>query len=359
MRWNHPWDTGKSTNALFNRASTIDITASAKVMAVDGSILQHILFSSFDADDPPSFWPMISDVEWNKVESIHIAVDIEYDINLVGNEASGSGRYNIDQMWRVVYGDNGISFESPQAKESGGQPTGDFAVAVLVQPDQNIHETAPLYVALQIRLTGGYQKDGATVGFTVGSGVQGSIGKSFGKSSSSYLQDFEAKIWLHVRGKPDAPPKPADPIVIPPDLLSFDVYFDEQMGAGKPQGEEAPYLSATQLSRLEDSWVKPMQRNAPELYAAIRHGKCTLGVSGYASDTGREAYDKELSAQRAESLENAIMTQFKSVNIVFERQAYGHDRVWTKGAAPQEKRVEISIDAEQARLAIESSRQKK
>jgi hypothetical protein len=245
MKWRNPWGSDNSwINA--NSPNYIDITASAKVIGADGQALPEIVFDNLNLN----FWPAIADINWKQAAEIRMTVAVEYNFDSPG---SGSGQYKADQAWRVFYGDNGISLEAKPSDNQSSHGTGDFAVNLQLLPDQSNHEVGPTYVSLVLRLTGGYADDGISVGFGLNTPVGGRVGRSWGKSRGNYAQDFELKILLHVRGipdaprKPDAPPTPPAPIDIPGNLLTCTVYFDQEMGAGKPRGEEAPYLSVTQL----------------------------------------------------------------------------------------------------------------
>lgn len=297
------------------------------------------------------FIPLPVTVNWKQVEEVHIAVDIRYDIKVWSNGivvATGVGKYQLDQGWRIVYGENGLVLvQKPFKNVVPPTGTGDFAVAVDLAADQNPHETAPTDASLLVRLKGGYGDDGIKIG------VKG-VGVSLGKSSGSYGEDYELKLNINVKGKPDKQP---EPIILPADLLSEIVYFDDRK-PGKPPGEDQPNLSAAELRRLGDTWIKALQTRAPELYDVIKSGDCPLTLIGYASNTAGRQYDIKISDKRIDSVVEAIKDLFRSKQVTFKRVPRGHDAATQTGAIAREKRVEILIDPQVAQQKIASKRKK-
>ncbi len=354
MKWSNPWDTGGDGLAAYV-PSYIEITPSAKVIGANGQTLAEATFGFNPAHW--QFFPITLDIDWKQAEEIHISTDISYSIVVSSVwttfHAVGKGNYKLDQAWRIVYGDNGVSLE-PRPTKQLSHGDGDYVVAVQLQPDQSAHEVGPTYVSLLVRLVGGNSDDGVQVGVQVeGVGVNTTVGKD----ADSNTEDFELKVILHVRGKPEAPAKPADPIVIPDDLLRHIVYFDEQMGAGKRPGEDSSDLSATELRRLDDNWVRPLKSRAPELYAVIKNGNCPITLVGFASNTATETYDLNLSQRRITSVEEAMTDDFDgSPHLKFSVLPVGHSFATQDGAVPREKRVEINIDKQAAQRAIEAGR---
>jgi hypothetical protein len=333
----------------------IQINAKATLIDSSGKTVKEFSISYFPGNK--DFTPLSLTINWKEVEEIHIMVDIDYKIIVGSSPASvdgvGAGSYRLDQGWRVIYGDKGLVLE-PRPYKNAVPPsgTGNFAVAVDLATEQNPRETGPTYASLLVRLKGGYANDGITLGVTVG-GVN--FGGTFGKSSGSYVEDYELKLNVDVKGKPD---KPAEPIILPADLLKMIVYFDEPIKPGKAPGEDQPNLSALELRRLEGTWTKPLQSRAPELYDVIKSGDCPLTLIGHASDTGNAAYNLKISQKRIDSVTEAIKDLITREGLNIKRLPlgqYGHRQT---GAVEREKRVEILIDPQAAQRAIAAKRKK-
>jgi hypothetical protein len=340
MREINPWG---------QRSSEIEINGYATLIDSNGKKVFEFLVPCSPGGD---FLPLPLTVNWKQVEEVHITVDIRYDIKVWSNGivvATGVGKYQLDQGWRIVYGENGLVLV-PKPFKNVVPPTGagDFAVAVDLAADQNPHETAPTDASLLVRLKGGYGDDGIKIG------VKG-VGVSLGKSSGNYGEDYELKLNINVKGKPDKQP---EPIILPPDLLRMIVYFDDPIKVGKPPGEDQPNLSVAELHRLDDTWIKALQTRAPELYDVIKSGDCPLTLIGYASDTADRQYDIKISDKRINSVAEAIKDLIRSEQVTFKPVPRGHDAARQTGVVAREKRVEILIDPQVAQQKIAAKRKK-
>jgi hypothetical protein len=255
----------------------------------------------------------------------------------------------LDQGWRVAYGDNGLGLEAkPLRNVASPHGKGNFAIAVDLATDQTSHETGSTYVSLLVRLKGGYTNDGFTIGWK-------GLGATLGKASGSYVEDYELKLNILVTGKPNKQP---EPFILPDELRRMTVYFDEPIKPGKIPGEDQPNLSLTELHRLEDTWTRPLQTRAPELYDVIKSGDCPLTLTGYASDTGNVQHDFEISKKRITSVAEALKDLIESKRLNIKPVPLGHSAKKVHGPAQQEKRVVISIDPQIAEQKIAAKRKR-
>jgi hypothetical protein len=340
MREINPWG---------QRNSYIEINGYATLIDSNGKKVFEFLIPCSPGGD---FIPLPLTVNWKQADEVQITVDIGYDIKVWSNGivvATGTGKYRLDQGWRIVYGENGLVLV-PKPFKNVVPPTGtgDFAMAVDLAADQKPHETAPTDASLLVRLKGGYGDDGAKIG------VKG-VGVSLGKSSGNYGEDYKFKLNINVKGKPDKQP---EPIILPADLLTMIVYFDDPIKVGKPPGEDQPNLSAAELRRLGDTWIKPLQTRAPELYDVIKSGDCSLTLIGYASKTADRQYDIKISGKRIDSVAAAIRDGFRSEQVAFKPVPRGHDAARQTGVVANEKRVEILIDPQAAQHKIAAKMKK-
>jgi hypothetical protein len=333
----------------------IEIRPYAKLIDSSGKTVRELLIPYFPGNN--DFTPLSLTENWKEVEEIHIIVDIDYNIMVATTfhpfKAQGAGSYRLDQGWRVVYGDNGLVLEpKPYKNVVPASGSGDFAFAVDLLTDQNPRENGPTYASLLLRLRGGETDDGITLGVTAGPAT---IGGAFAKSSASYVEDYELKLNINVNGKPGKQP---EPIILPADMLKEVVYFDEPIKAGNTPGEDQPNLSAAELRRLEDTWIRPLQSRAPELYDVIKSGDCPLTLMGYASDTGNVQYDFAISQKRITSVTEALKNLIGSERLKINRVPLGHYAARQTGAVAREKRVEILIDPQAAQQKIAAKRKK-
>ncbi len=289
------------------------VNATIRLIDGSGKALRFVPFIFGSTD----FVPHVLHLKWKEmqeIEQIGIFIDIDYDIVAVpmDSKAQGQGSFRLLQPWRVTQGQNGVLLDKINFKHLvSPKYSKGFAVGVELNTDQTPRESDVAFVSLQLRLTGGFTDAGFTV--SVGYGPV-SAGVPVGEIGGSYLQDYEFKATIHIHERPEK----SDPINLPADLLTHIVYFDEPTRPGKAPGEDQPNLSATELRRLEDAWVKPLQSRAKELYWVISDGKCPITLKGYASTTGTRKHDDEMSDRRISSVEEAIKGAFESdkINIV-------------------------------------------
>ena len=212
-------------------------------------------------------------------------------------------------------------------------------MSVDVKTDQPTTEAILTSTTLLLKLVGGYKDDGVSIGLAVS---HAGVTKSVGGSTGAYSKTYKLKLGLLAVNQP----KPA--IQVPEELLRHTAWFDR---------ENQSDLDPVELRRLEDNWVGPLRSRAPELAAAIQSRSCPIHVTGYASVTGHnEAYNRELSANRVISVENALKSLFDSKDIMFVPTALGQSAAKQKGPSPQEKRVDITIPREYAERAIAAGR---
>jgi hypothetical protein len=329
------------------------VNATIRLIDGSGKTLRVVPFIFGSTD----FVPHVLHLKWKEmqqIEQIGIFLDIDYDIVVMPMEkkAQGKGSFRLLQPWRVTQGQNGVLLDQLKYKHLVSPKFSEgFAVQVELNPDQTPRESDVAFVSLQLRLTGGFTDDGFTV--NVGYGPV-SAGAPVGAIKGRYLQDYEFKATIHIHERPEK----SDPVNLPADLLTHIVYFDEPIRPGKAPGEDQPNLSATELRRLEDAWVKPLQSRAKELYWVISNGKCPIILSGYASTTGKPRHDDEMSDRRIRSVEEAIKDAFKSDKINIVPIPKGHGSATQRGVVAREKRVEIKIDRQDAERAIAANRGK-
>jgi hypothetical protein len=220
----------------------------------------------------------------------------------------------------------------------GASGDGSFAVQVQLGPDQSPSPADTTFVTLLVRLVGGLVSDGINVGY-------GPISATIGKSDVRLTTDIPLRVECHAKSKPEK----KVPIAIPSHLLNFPVHFEE---------ERQRHLSAPQLSRLSDSWAKPLQKEAPELASAMATGLCPVVLIGHASTTGKRDYNLILSTDRILSVMSAIRTNFPKdkQRFVFLPIPKGKDAATQTGPVVNEHRVEIEIDPQMATTAIKAAR---
>jgi outer membrane protein OmpA-like peptidoglycan-associated protein len=322
---------------------SIIIDAKAQII---GDINHELNFTGFSAIFLQKYWH----IHWNKVREIKFNVNIDYalygkhvntptiaimqrsDIQKKNPDAYGTGHYKFSTSWLVHYGADGVTFQ-PQGTIDLGSRGGTSGVAVAIQlaQNQNTHEADAAFVSLLIQMKAGESSDGLSFGL-YGVGVSG-----VGASKSSYSRDLPLKIFLYAVNRP----KKEKLATIPEDLLSFSVRFVEN----------ERFISDAHLSRLDD-WITRMKRDAPGLTGAIKGGKVTILLSGYASTTGSTKVNDRISHDRVTSLEIEIKRKFESQAIRFLRQAKGKREAAQKGAVPAERRVDIKLDRAEAIKAV-------
>jgi hypothetical protein len=276
------------------------------------------------------FTPLSRSISWDQVRELAILVDIKYKI-LVPTRGDGSGSYKISQSWRVKYGDKGVLLEAALLEDLGSSGEGKFAVSVDLKTDQPSSEAMLTSTTLLIKLVGGFTDEGIAVSV-------GHLSSNLGGQTGVYSKTYKLKLGLL------AVNQPAAAIQVPEELLKHTVWFDR---------ENQSDLDPVELRRLEDNWVGPLRARAPDLAKAIAGRNCPVYLIGYASVTGRsEAYNRELSANRVFSVENALKSVFSSHDIYIVPEALGQSAAKQKGPSPQEKRVDILIRPDYAEEGI-------
>jgi hypothetical protein len=280
------------------------------------------------------FLPLPTHFKWKEVKEIEILIDLSYEIWIPRSLKVGSGAYKLSQRWYVDYGKKGTALQTGPLKDLGSKGKGDFAVHVAIDTFQPPVEADWNSVTLVLRLTAGMSDEGITIGV-------GPVSGNVGGSSGIRKMDYEFRLNYLVTDRPE------EPVPLPEDLLSQDVWFEK---------EDQEQISVDELRRLEKEWSDPLRSRAPELAAAIHGGTVRIKLTGHASATGKSKdYNRALSRKRITSVADAIKTTFKSQKINYDPLPLGQDVATQKGPAPQERRVEIEIDREGAKAALSSA----
>lgn len=326
----------------FEKKSYVDINATVQVFENGGGTPRESFFEYAKG----SFTPLTIGVNWGTTDRIRIEVEIKYRLehnftrdNLDGN---GSGTIRAFQEWVIQYPEEGLLIS--KTKNSGGsgvvESKGDLGIVVTHTPTETPQGYKGSFIAINTNLLLSTSKSGVSVGLQRG---PVSVSGDTGGSTSSRSLNYDFQVNLSVIGRPNvvATPKPLE---VPEDLLSHNVYFDK---------ENDKDLNPEELRRLEDKWHDPLRRQSPKLYNAIKSGKCQVWLSGYASTTGKEANNKNLSKDRITSVEEALKTDlFKSKNVKVVRLPQGEKSSTQKGAVARERRVEIQIQQWEAIMAM-------
>jgi outer membrane protein OmpA-like peptidoglycan-associated protein len=306
-------------------------------LEIDGKLVVHgepkrEMPFIYDPYPQNRFRPILTAFKWQTAKEVEVILKIRYDLKVMPGLAvfNGGGEYVISLKWDVQYGKNGITLLDPAVRTLSSKRKGDFEMLVEVNRRQPTLESDVATTLLDLTLTGVYADGGASFergGFTV----------PLGGDKGTYVKTYEFAIVQHATGRTAAP------VELPEKLLSHNVMFEK---------EDQSQISHLQFQRLEDTWADPL-RDYPELVDALRTGRCSLTLNGYASVTGRDAnYNLILSSQRISSVAAAISKILKSEKIGYLRTALGQTTARQPGAADQERRVEIVIDRQGATAAL-------
>lgn len=326
--------------------SHIDINAKVQVFESGGGIPRE---STFDYTNG-KFTPLTIGVNWGTTDRIRIEMEIKYKLmhvppyvklgsNFMG---VGSGIIFAFQEWIIQYPEEGLLISKTKSSAGNGviKSEGDLGIVVDRTPSETPQGYKGPFIAINTTISLSASQSGVSVGWNSG---PGSVSKDVGGSTASRSLNYEFLVNLSVIGRPNVVAAPR-PLEVPEDLLTHNVYFDK---------ENDKDLSPDELRRLEDKWHDPLFRQSPKLYNAIKSGKCQIWLSGYASTTGKEANNKNLSKDRITSVEEALKTDlFKSKNVKFVRLPQGDKSSTQKGAVARERRVEIQIQKWEAITAM-------
>ncbi|MDG4595343.1 MAG: hypothetical protein P9F75_06570 [Candidatus Contendobacter sp.] len=333
--------------------SYIDISPQVHIFD-DGGGLPRKYFIGFDSKTN-KFLPLEIGVNWGKTDRIRIEIETIYNLKheLPSLDpfsdyrsipkaffGEGSGRLRSFQEWTIQYPQEGLNISKLKSNPGNGviESKGDLALVVSHVASENPQGFKGSFIAIDTNVAIS-QSGGGGVTFNIGP-VSTDVG---GSSPESRSFNYELLVYLSVIGRPNVVATPR-PLEVPEDLLTHSVYFE---------AENQKDLSAEELRRLEDKWHDPLFRQSPKLYNAIKSGKCQIWLSGYASTTGKEANNKNLSKDRITSVEEALKTDlFKSKNIKFVRLPQGDKSSTQKGAIARERRVEIQIQKWEAITAM-------
>ncbi|HRD68021.1 MAG TPA: hypothetical protein PKY50_17930 [Candidatus Competibacter sp.] len=331
--------------------TNFDINAKVQVFESGGGLPRESIFI-FDYIKN-EFFPLTIGVNWGTTDRIKIIIEIKYNIKIpyhvkdfgdLGGEASGTilGL----QEWVIQYPEQGLLISKTNNNGSGVKKSdGDIGVQIACDASESPQGFKGPFIAINTNISISKSSSGITVNAGINNATKnGSISTEIiSASSSSRSTNYEFKVNLSVIGRPNVVVAPR-PLEVPEDLLTHNVYFEI---------ENQKDLSAEELRRLEDKWHDPLFRQSPKLYNAIKSGKCQIWLSGYASTTGKEAHNKNLSKDRITSVEEALKTDlFKSKNVKFVRLPQGEKSSTQKGAVARERRVEIQIQKSEAIIAM-------
>ncbi|MDG4555417.1 MAG: hypothetical protein P9E24_14410 [Candidatus Competibacter sp.] len=344
-------------NRKSNNESYIDINAKVQIFEGGGGPPRTHIFTDkkIGGYQQPSFIPLVVEVQWGKTDRIRIEIETIYNFKhdtffsstkkLKGN---GSGRLHWFEEWTITYPEEGLLVDHLKSRSGTGiiQHKGELAIAASYNKSQSPQGITGPFIAIDAELAiTKPEKSGQPVA------IDGNLGpinisseiEIGGSPSESGSVSYELKAFLSVVGRPKTESAPK-PLEVPEDLLTHNVYFEE---------ENQKHLSHLESRRLEDQWTKPLFRQSPKLYNAIKSGKCQIWLSGYTSTTGKEANNKNLSKDRITSVEEALKTDlFKSKNVKFVRLPQGEKSSTQKGAVARERRVEIQIQQWEAIMAM-------
>lgn len=346
--------------------SYIDINARVQLFEGGGGLPRTYNFTSkkIGGYQQPTFAPSEIPVNWGKTDRIRIEIDTIYsfDHRLISFDqwkpwkissanalkGKGSGRLHWFEEWTITYPQEGLLVDHLKSSPGTGiiKHEGDLALAASYNTSQSPQGMAGPFIAIDAELAiFKPEKSGMPFGFnveikSVSFSTEVEVG---GSPSESRSVNYELQAFLSVIGRPNVVVTPR-PLEVPEDLLSHNVYFDK---------ENDKDLSSDELRRLEDKWHDPLFRQSTKLYNAIKSGKCQIWLSGYASTTGKEATNKNLTKDRITSVEEALKTDlFKSKNVKVVRLPQGEKSSTQKGAVARERRVEIQIQKWEAIMAM-------
>ncbi len=341
------------------------IDVNAKVLLFEGGGgLPRTYFFGFEKN---KFNPLTIGVNWGKTDRIRIEIETIYNLDhklISMNEwrpwaplkissakdlkGEGSGRLRSFQEWTIQYPQEGLLISKLKNNPGDGviESKGDLALVILHVASETPQGFEGPFIAIDTNMAVSKAADDGSpigVGFEFKGVSFATEIKAGASSSESRSVNYALQTYLSVIGRPNVVAAPR-PLEVPEDLLTHNVYFDK---------ENDKDLSPEELRRLEDKWHDPLFRQSTKLYSAIKSGKCQIWLSGYASTTGKEATNKNLTKDRITSVEEALKTDlFKSKNVKVVRLPQGEKSSTQKGAVARERRVEIQIQKWEAIMAM-------
>ncbi|CAN7517828.1 hypothetical protein LJR090_004300 [Bosea sp. LjRoot90] len=301
-------------------------------LIIHGDISEELDFVDNSAVFIPKGWH----IKWKNVTSIEIIVRIDYKLLIApffGSLTIGDGHYSFSNSWLVHYGDSGITLDPQLGVDLGSSPGAKgIVVAVGLAMIQSAHEADAAFVSLHVQMKGGYSDDGISFGL-FGVGVSGVFA-----SASAFSRDVPLKVFLFAKDRPSKEKQ----VEITDDLLSSSVYFEKNKHL----------IDRSSLGDLA-GWIKSLQGKAPNLTKAIKDGKVTITLSGYASTEGSTKVNDNISKERIGSLEKEIKRKFDSEAIRIDAQPHGKRDAKQKGNVPAEMRVDIKLDRAEATKAVQ------
>lgn len=335
--------------------SYIDINPQVHIFD-DGGGIPRKYFIGFDPKTN-KFLPLEIGVNWGKTDRIRIEIETIYNLKHLAVPdnpkdlstakalfGEGCGRLRSFQEWTIQYPQEGLNISKLKSNPGNGviESKGDLALVVSHVASENPQGFKGSFIAIDTNVAIS-QSGGGGVTFGLGTGPVSVSTDVGGSSPEARSINYELLVYLSVIGRPNVVAAPR-PLEVPEDLLTHNVYFES---------ENQKDLSPDELRRLEDKWHDPLFRQSSKLYNAIKSGKCQVWLSGYASTTGKEANNKNLSKDRITSVEEALKTDlFKSKNVKFVRLPQGDKGSTQKGAVARERRVEIEIKKHEAIMAM-------
>lgn len=318
----------------------LDVNAKVQVFENGGGTPRESVFEYAKG----KFTHLTIGVNWGTTDRIRLEVEIKYKLlNQVFSgdfTGAGSGTLLAFQEWVIQYPEEGLLISKTKGVSSVIESEGNLGIIGNHTPNETPQGFKGPFIAINTNILLSVSKSGITIGGGYG---PASVSKEAGGSTASRSVNYEFQVNLSVIGRPNVVAAPR-PLEVPEDLLTHNVYFEI---------ENQKDLSADELRRLEDKWHDPLFRQSSKLYNAIKSGKCQIWLSGYASTTGKEANNKNLSKDRITSVEEALKTDlFKSKNVKFVRLPQGDKSSTQKGAVARERRVEIQIQKWEAVMSM-------
>jgi hypothetical protein len=324
--------------------SYIAIDAEAKLLDANKNALQQYKAIPFVGTDV--FQPLSVIWKWKEAAYLEISFRVEYKIIVTGVvtmiKAIGKGTYKVSVPWQINYTDSGITLQPEGEQDLGSGGEGNYAVELQVKQNQSPPEATERTAFVLVRLIGGFSEDG--IGVSVGPFSAGGTG-----SAQKNSKDYVLKVFCYAGGKPEKA------VSVPEALLSHTAPF----------AKDERYISSVQLDRLEDKWLEPLQERAPELYDAIKNGRCTLNLTGYASTTGTNPYNLKLTEDRIRSVEQALRNNYLRIDgksnrgLKIATDPRGKADAAEEGEVPAERRVQIWIRKQDAVDAMSQSNKNK
>lgn len=332
--------------------SHIDINAKVLLFEGGGGLPRTSFFTSqkIGGYQQPTFIPLEISVKWGKTDRIRIEIDTIYkfDHGLILSNAlrgTGSGRLHRFEEWTITYPEEGLLVDHLKSSPGTGiiKHEGSLALAASYSTSQSPQGIEGPFIAIDAELAISKPEESGT---PIAVGVDAKVINISteielgGSPNQSRSVSYGLKAFLSVIGRPKVTsPKPKE---IPEFLLSHEVLFEK---------EKQKDLGTHQYELLK-GWFSELCKQSPNLYKAIKEGKCQIWLSGYASTPGKEGYNKNLSNDRIGIVEKALKILFKSESLKVVRIPLGEESATLEGAVTLEKRVEIQIQQWEAIMAM-------